>query len=534
MSSLAGKITLLFALAVAAVTSLVAAPRFEPQIEVKGQVIDIRVAKMGEEAFPQYKRHRFGQSLPASVDGMSYAVSLKEYRGPEAVRATQSCKLLLAVSGATLDPAVWRPTGERFNINKDRFNFYEANYTTPNEWMELPKGALTVMLFARNLRVEGTAELPGTVVARIKKLRDGHITNPNIIICKDGSYLAGCTNANQKRGTELYRSTDRGATWQLWSQGFYPINFFTLFEWQDALYMMGTWTPGGSVIICKSTDGGRTFTFPEDEYSRGVLIADRSHSAPMPMVVHNGRIWRSMETNLKDEPRRTFVISADVNADLMKASSWKSTQELSFDPTWPTQAGGTTFSQWIEGCLVKTREGGLVNVLRVDEIAVGRTAAIVTVESHRKLRFDPATDIIEMPGGGKKFTIRYDEQSDRYWALVAVADPASMKMTHGGIYQKGLHAGVTRNTLTLISSPDLRNWREERVVIKSDNPFFDGFQYVDWQFDGDDIVCVIRTAMEEERGLPTRQHDANFLLFKRVEKFREAGETTFVKSLHKE
>ena len=55
------------------------------------------------------------------------------------------------------------------------------------------------------------------------------------------------------------------------------------------------------------------------------------------------------------------------------------------------------------------------------------------------------------------------------------------------------------------------------------------------QFDGEDIVCVIRTAMEESRGLPTRQHDANFLLFKRVEKFRQAGgaEPVLVETLNK-
>ncbi len=36
----------------------------------------------------------------------------------------------------------------------------------------------------------------------------------------------------------------------------------------------------------------------------------------------------------------------------------------------------------------------------------------------------------------------------------------------------------------------------ERIVLASDNPFFDGFQYVDWQFDGEDLVSVIRLAME--------------------------------------
>ena len=151
---------------------------------------------------------------------------------------------------------------------------------------------------------------------------------------------------------------------------------------------------------------------------------------------------------------------------------------------------------------------------------------------------DKAWDIllldIEMPGGGKKFTIRYDPISDRYWALVNPADPESMKLRHGGIYANGLHAGITRNTLTLISSKDLREWHEERVIITSDNPFFDGFQYVDWQFDGEDIVAVIRLAMEESRGLPNRQHDANFFVFNRILNFRTGNGFTYqINTLHK-
>ena len=95
--------------------------------------------------------------------------------------------------------------------------------------------------------------------------------------------------------------------------------------------------------------------------------------------------------------------------------------------------------------------------------------------------------------------------------------------------------GLIRNTLALISSEDLYHWRVERTVLASDNPFFDGFQYVDWQFDGDDLIAVIRLAVEEPRGLPNRQHDANFLVFKRIERFREPGAAApdNVRTLHK-
>ncbi len=42
-----------------------------------------------------------------------------------------------------------------------------------------------------------------------------------------------------------------------------------------------------------------------------------------------------------------------------------------------------------------------------------------------------------------------------------------------------------------------------------------GFQYADWQFDGDDLVAVVRTAWGAGN-----YHDANFITFHRVKNFR--------------
>jgi hypothetical protein len=46
------------------------------------------------------------------------------------------------------------------------------------------------------------------------------------------------------------------------------------------------------------------------------------------------------------------------------------------------------------------------------------------------------------------------------------------------------------------------------------------FQYVDWQFDGEDLVVASRTAFDDDEGGAHRAHDANFMTFHRVEKFR--------------
>src|SRR5262249_29292028 len=49
-----------------------------------------------------------------------------------------------------------------------------------------------------------------------------------------------------------------------------------------------------------------------------------------------------------------------------------------------------------------------------------------------------------------------------------------------------------------------------------------GFHYVDWVFDGDDIVFVSRTAFDDANGGAHTYHDANYLTFHRIERFRDA------------
>ena len=48
-----------------------------------------------------------------------------------------------------------------------------------------------------------------------------------------------------------------------------------------------------------------------------------------------------------------------------------------------------------------------------------------------------------------------------------------------------------------------------------------GFQYPDWQFAGDDIVAVSRTAYDDGVGGAHNYHDANFLTFHRISGFRQ-------------
>lgn len=88
-------------------------------VEVRGRLIDIRTAEAGAEVYPQYRRHRFGRSLPQRLAGMDYAVGLREFAGPQAVRASRECDLLLAVADTLPDTVLWRATGEAFFVNRN-------------------------------------------------------------------------------------------------------------------------------------------------------------------------------------------------------------------------------------------------------------------------------------------------------------------------------------------------------------------------------------------------------------------------------
>ncbi|MGN6506215.1 MAG: hypothetical protein ACTHM6_11690, partial [Tepidisphaeraceae bacterium] len=169
------------------------------------------------------------------------------------------------------------------------------------------------------------------------------------------------------------------------------------------------------------------------------------------------------------------------------------------------------FNGWLEGNMVRTAGGELVNVLRVDVPAgAAQKGAIVHVNPvDNGLAFDPAVDIVNLPGGSSKFTIRYDPATQKYWTLsdtVTVANNVA-----------GVPPGSIRDVVSLVSSTDLTNWTITRTVLSdTTDAGHIGFQYLDWQFDGADIVAVSRTAYPDGVGGANSYHNANYLTFHRI------------------
>ena len=266
---------------------------------------------------------------------------------------------------------------------------------------------------------------------------------------------------------------------------------------------MGTWKHHGNFIIRRSTDRGISWSDPKDRNS-GLLLEGEYHTAPMPVVIHKERIWRALEnagsyTKAWGIRYSAMVISAPVDADLLVAENWSASNSLPHDSAFLNGK----FGGWLEGNIVVTPEGNLVNILRVATSETGRDmAAIVNVsEDVLSVSFDPASGFVDFVGGARKFTIRYDETSNRYWTI---ANMVTEEFRH-------LPAARVRNTLVLKSSPDLINWTIHKTLLHHPDVEKHGFQYVDWQFDGRDIIFLSRTAHDDKFGGANNYHDANFL-----------------------
>lgn len=340
---------------------------------------------------------------------------------------------------------------------------------------------------------------PGVVIDHEVAASRQYIGSPSIVRCRDGAYVASHDffgpGSTQSRSavSRVFRSDDHGASWrktaemtdQFWSN---------LFEHNKALYLLGTTYEYGRIVIRKSGDCGKTWS--EASY----LTQDTGyHTAPVPIAIHEGRIWRGMEWHPEGKWGffEALAISAPAKADLMQASSWRLEPRVAFPK--PAPVG----DHWLEGNLIVAPDRKLVNILRVAN------------REYVALLRDGKADFVPFPGGAKKFTIRWDKKSKRYWTL---SNPALEKYP-----QSAVNPASVRNTLALMSSPDLKTWTTHGIILEHPDVEKHAFQYVDWQFEGNDLIVASRTAFDDETGGAHRAHDANYLTFHRVANFRKLG-----------
>ncbi len=166
------------------------------------------------------------------------------------------------------------------------------------------------------------SKVPGIIIDYSPASSGRYIGSPSIAILPNGEYVASHDFFGpelQNNNSRIHRSADRGKTWEILTE--LPSQFWSsLFVHRGKLYIIGTSKQRGDVIIRRSDNGGRSWTGTSEK--SGILLSDsKYHCAPVPVLVHNGRIWRAFEDysgkwGISFKP---LVMSAALNSDLLNA-----------------------------------------------------------------------------------------------------------------------------------------------------------------------------------------------------------------------
>ncbi|MFV0469174.1 MAG: polysaccharide deacetylase family protein [Dysgonomonas sp.] len=359
---------------------------------------------------------------------------------------------------------------------------------------------------------------PGVVIHNSKAVTKKFVGSPSIVVLNDGTYLASHDYfGGIISDAFVYKSTDKGKSWSRIAE-IKTLNWAKLFTRGNELYLLGVAPKGtmgyGNVVILRSDDGGYTWTTPTNS-TNGLLMNGYYTCAPTPVLFHKGKIWKAMENQGTVGgwgPFGAFMMSVDENADLMNAANWTFSNELQY------VKGAVDAWTWLEGNAVIAKDGSIVDILRLHYDADDKAGIIKISDDGTTATFDPQTGISNLPGALKKFTINYDSISNRYWTLSSYVLPEDRT--------KGITLERVRNTIVLAWSEDLINWTIKDIMLHNSDITHHGFQYLDWLFDGNDIIAVSRTASDDETGQADSQHNANYLTFHRFKNFRYETSTS--------
>ncbi len=368
-------------------------------------------------------------------------------------------------------------------------------------------------------------KVPGVVIDHSPASAKRYFGSPTIVILPDGNYLAAHdfygpnTTSKTCATTAVFLSTNRGRSWH--QRATVKCAFWSnLFVHHGAVYLMGATHKNGKIVIRRSRDDGKTWTHPDTTHTGLLTPQGHWHTAPVPIVQHDGRLWRAFENvdiHLPWGPHfRPCMLSVPANADLLVAANWTFSNVLPHSPGWLNHG----FRGWLEGNAVVAPSGGMVDFLRVARWHLPEWAAIVHISADgRKASFNPATGFIKFRGGSTKFTIRKDPETGGYWTLANIATRYSSLAGGKSIFS--IRPGGIRNTLALVYGRDLRHWKVRAIILHHPDASYHGFQYVDWQFDGKDIVAVARTAYDDGQGGPKSASNVNYMTFYRIKNFRK-------------
>ena len=363
------------------------------------------------------------------------------------------------------------------------------------------------------IRLARTGESVGTVVNYLHpddeaySFSGRYLCSPSLVRHPDGYLLASMdlyAGAHPQNLTLIFRSDDNGETWHYVSE-LMPCFWGKMFTHKGELYMLACSTEYGDLLIGKSTDGGKSFSAPVTllRGSNGKNGNCGVHKNPQNVLVYNGRLYNTLEWGAwknTEYYHAAMVMSCNVEDDLLSPESWSFSEPVKYDPAW-TGVAPDGFKGNIEGTLCVAPDGKLFNLMRYQTEEKKILAyAVNTEDADAPLVYSHP---IDFPANLSKFMIKKDEKTGRYYSVATrrIDEPATR-----------------RNLLSLLASDDLLNWKVVCDLIdkRYDNVDKTGFQYVDFEIEGNDIIYLCRTAINE----PHNYHDSNYSTFHRIKDFR--------------
>ena len=365
------------------------------------------------------------------------------------------------------------------------------------------------------VRLARTGESVGTVVNYLHpddtaySFSGRYLCSPSLVRHPDGFLLASMdlfAGGHPQNLTLIFRSDDDGETWHYVSE-LMPCFWGKMFIHKGELYMLSCSTEYGDLLIGKSVDGGKTFAAPVCllRGSNGKNGNDGIHKNPQNLFVHNGRIYNTLEWGTwanKEYCHAAMVMSCDMNDDLLVPENWSFTSPRKFDPNFAPDVSHLPYcTMTIEGTLVVDPRNRLLNVMRFGGDRCVLAYEVNTQDHEAELSY---SHCIPFPANLSKFMIKYDAVSKKYYSIAS-----------------RLHESIktNRDLLSLMASNDLENWYvvSDLLDFSNQNPDKIGFQYVDFEIEGEDIIFLCRTSINNAHDY----HDANYSTFHRIENFRE-------------
>ena len=370
-------------------------------------------------------------------------------------------------------------------------------------------------------RLVRTGKMPGDVPVAYLNPNDNaydfsgtFIAGPSIVRCKSGRLLASHDIFSRREEwaclSQLYKSDDGGKTWD-WMGDLFPCYWGRLFWHNGKVYMFSGTNGQGCAVIGCSEDEGETWTSPVTLFF--ACHKGAYHSAPGSIVVSHGRIWIPIASGRWDETGFGMsYISAPADSDLLNPSNWEMADFIEYDPKWPGSPvnagpGYDSPGAGIEGNIVCGPDGSLHALYRMDiSKSTPNTGKVIVFDidpanPEKPYVFNSISDCAV--GSNSKFCVKYDETSGLY---IMIGTEQSLEESWG------------RTIISIAVSKDLHNWRVTKRLY--DYHQMDqgkaGLQYPDWDFDGDDIVMLLRIGFNQADTF----HNSNCIGFSRIKNFR--------------